>query len=153
VGTNFYFFTKDKSAAVHYFGESSYELVDEPQLGYEIHIAKTSCGWLPLFQAHKYCQSVSDMNDAYDSGYFSIYDEYGEEYDWDEFAERVLEFNGGVRGAVQPTLCDCDINSPVYDKDMPEHIPVSHFEYGNGKYASMYFTDDDGYEFTNREFS
>ena len=52
MGTNFYLFSKNKKL-VQKYAPYSYELTDEPDFGYEIHIAKTSCGWLPSFQAHK----------------------------------------------------------------------------------------------------
>ena len=30
-----------------------YEIVDEPYLGYKVHLCKLSAGWRPLFQRHK----------------------------------------------------------------------------------------------------
>lgn len=67
----------------------------------EYHIAKTSCGWLPSFQAYTpYCKwderpsihSVSDIKKLVDEGSYTIVDEYGDEYNWKDFTERVLEF-------------------------------------------------------------
>lgn len=67
----------------------------------EYHIAKTSCGWLPSFQAYTPCgewderpsiHSVSDIKALVDSGDFVIVDECDEVYDWDGFTKRVLEF-------------------------------------------------------------
>lgn len=67
------------------------------------HIAKTSCGWKPLFQEDPPAEqrefdvnepmqikSVSDIKAAYDTGAFAIVDEYGDEYDWEAFEKRVL---------------------------------------------------------------
>ena len=151
MGTNFYFFTKEKSAAEDRF-PVSYELTNDPEFGYRIHIAKTSCGWLPLFQAHANCHSVNEMKTIYDTGFFQIIDEYGERYDWEEFRERVLEFNGGVAGAQPQISVERNKSAPFYDANMPDHIPVSHFEYADGAYAEEYFKDSQGYEFDERWF-
>lgn len=45
--------------------------------------------------------SVKAMKTAYDTDKLKIIDEYGREYTWDEFDERVLKFNGGVKGAIE----------------------------------------------------
>lgn len=67
----------------------------------EYHIAKTSGGWLPSFEAYTPCgewderpavHSVSDIKTLVESGDYVIIDEYDTEYDWDGFTERVLEF-------------------------------------------------------------
>lgn len=153
MGTNFYLFGKNKEL-VQKYAPYSYELTDMPDFGYTIHIAKTSCGWLPLFQAHKdgIC-SVAQYKEAYNTGAFKIIDEYGIEYTWDEFDERVLKFNGGIKGVAPREKINQDRNSPWFDKNMPEYKPVSHFEYACGRYNDEYFTDSDGYEFSIREFS
>ena len=115
-----------------------------------IHLAKTSCGWLPSFEAHSTpsINSVADIKTLYDTGKYEIVDEYDTPYTWDEFDKRVLQFNGGTvnRRVITPISRRSD------DPDMPDHTPVSHFEYGNGKYANEYFRDPEGYEFTAREF-
>lgn len=108
----------------------------------EIHIAKTSCGWLPLMQASRNINSVKDIKSAYDTGNFVIIDEYGKEYNWEQFTERVLSFN----------------------KDNPKalsHIrPPENFSkdnmlkyYGNYWSAERFIVDDEGYEFFKDEFS
>lgn len=152
MGTNFYFFSKNKTAVRKYFGET-YKLVDVPDFGYEIHIAKTSCGWLPLFQAHEHSRSVRDLSNAYSSGEFRIFDEYGEGYTWEKFTERVLLHNGGIDGAVPKKPYKSEPKSPYYDGNMPDQIPVSHFEYGKGKFADMFFKDEQGYEFSEGDFA
>lgn len=151
MGTNFYFFTRNKEKC-EILAPRSYHLTDDPDFGYEIHIAKTSCGWLPLFQAHDGIRSVADMKKIYDEGDFSIVDEYGDYYDWPAFEDRVLKFNGGVNGAIPKEKIKVDKNSRFYDSNMPDHIPVSHFEYANGYYAKDYFKDPEGYEFDWQEF-
>lgn len=129
MGTNFYFHTKEKEYRDRWFDFSEYELTDFPEFGYLIHIAKTSGGWCPLFQAHKNVSSVSDMKRVYEGGGFSIVDEYGETYDWEAFQKRVVEFGDGWDEA------------------------YSHLEYEDGRYAHLYCKDADGYEFTWRDFS
>lgn len=95
MGTNFYMFTKKKELKP-FFG-SKLELVDEPDFGYQIHIAKTSAGWQPLFEAHDHIRTVSDLKLLYDKGGIQIFDEYGQEFTWDEFVKEVVnhgdEFN------------------------------------------------------------
>ena len=129
MGTNFYMITKNKAMASLY-APYSYELTDTPYFGYEIHIAKTSCGWLPLFQGHKDgINSVSEYKAAYETGEFDIVDEYGTSYNWDEFEDRVLKFNGGVRGAIPTKKIVVEKNSAYYDPKLLDHTPISHFEY------------------------
>ena len=144
--------TKSKEKRDQYFGWD-YELTDTPDWGYQIHIAKTSGGWLPLFQAHNSIESVKQLKEIYHSGDFIISDEYGTTYSWDEFDKRVLQFNGGVLGAVQRQEIKQDPGSRWYDKRMPQYAPISHFEYDFGAYANDYFRDPDGYEFTTHQFS
>ena len=49
---------------------------------------------------------------------------------------------------------EVDPNSMFYDPRMPDHVPVSHFEYEyDGYWKDDYFTDTDGYEFDRRRFS
>lgn len=149
MGTNFYMITKSKETRDEYFGWD-YELTDAPDWGYKIHIAKTSMGWLPLFQAHECFESIKQLKELYDTGKFIFADEYGNVYNWEEFDKRVLQFNGGIQG-VAPRE---EIAIDLYDPRMPKYIPVSHFDYNYNSYSPMeYFTDDDGYEFTRREFS
>lgn len=154
MGTNFYFFSDDKSKVQTWFGDEEYKLTDKPRFGYLIHVAKTSCGWLPLFQAHEHIRSVADMKRLYDTGDIEIYDEYEGFYDWDMFEQRVLRFNGGVAGVEPLTPYNQDdLLEWLVDRDMPDHTPVSHFEYAHGRYNDSYFKDPEGYEFDTREFS
>lgn len=148
MGTNFYLLTKNKKIAEQWSPRGA-TLTDFPDFGYEIHIAKTSAGWLPLFQCHEdTLSSVKDYKKAYDTGAFNIYDEYGNEYDWATFTERVLNFNGGVAGKLPAK----SVPRNTIDPNMPNTVPVSHFDYGNGKYADHYYKDSEGYEFTGGDF-
>ena len=140
-------FSKNKEF-VQKYAPYSYELTDEPEFGYEIHIAKTSAGWLPFFQGHKDgINSVAGYKAAYDSGEFKIYDEYGVEYNWEAFDERVLKFNGGIRDVQKPEKINQDKASPF------SHIGGSPQSY---KYLfrepNYYFVDPEGYEFSSTEF-
>lgn len=140
MGTNFYFFTNDKSIVKKY-ACNEYTLTDTPEFGYEIHIAKTSCGWLPLFQYRETMPSVKSMKAAYDTDKLKIIDEYGREYTWDEFDERVLKFNGGVKGAIEA------------EKSGDKELPISHFEFSDGMYSHLYLKDEEGFEFIKGDFS
>lgn len=151
MGTNFYIGTADKEARDTYFGWS-YELTDTPTWLYEQHIAKTSAGWLPSFEESHSIHSVADIKKLYDTQKFIIYDEYGTVYSWEEFDERVLKFNGGVLGVAPREKIEKDINSPYWDRKLPDYRPISHFEYACGQYANDYFKDQDGYEFSRYKF-
>lgn len=157
MGTNFYLLTKEKKAAQK-FAPYSYTLTDEPYFCYQIHIAKTSAGWLPLFQAHKDgIHSVSDLRSAVSSGDFEIIDEYGVFYDWEQFSKRVLEWNGGIYGRARRQ--EIPYNSPFADSRMPKYTPVTHLGGTEQSYcyepwhAAYYFADPYGYEFCETEFS
>ena len=151
--------TKNKTMASIY-APYSYELTDTPYFGYEIHIAKTSAGWLPLFQAHKDgISSVAEYKTAYDTGKFRIYDEYGTEYNWDAFEVRVLKHNGGILGVQKPEKIEQNKRSQLYDKNMPDYYPISHIQ-GNpqsykfiNQFVNNYFVDSQGYEFDIQYFS
>lgn len=120
----------------------------------KVHVCKNSGGWLPLFQAHKgLWESVTEIKKHYEVAHPKIIDEYGEELSWEVFEKNVINWNGGFNGAIPKKLAIRDSGTPYADPMMPISIPVSHFEYGNGKHAHMYFKDSEGYEFTWSEFS
>lgn len=121
----------------------------------EIHIAKTSCGWLPLMNAHSgKFESVAEMKVFYETTPgVTIIDEYDTEYNWDAFDDRVLKFNGGVYGVAPREIIKQDSGDYFYDPNMPETRPISHLEYAHGRYSSDYYTDPEGYEFSRSEFS
>lgn len=155
MGTNFYFKTKVKEFAKKFI---DYSLYDEPDFHYEIHLAKTSMGWLPLFQAHKgIINSVKDIENLYNENYpkVTIVDECGEEYSWQEFKTRVIDFNGGVDGAIPKSpITDNIPGTPYYDPNLPDYTPISHFDYKGYIYHDLdyLFKDENGYEFDSRNF-
>lgn len=159
MGTNFYLYTKDKQVAQE-LAPYSYELTDIPDFGYKIHIAKTSMGWLPLFQAHMHgIQSVAEYLDAITKYNCRVFDEYGTEYLYDDFVDRVLNFNGGVVGGIEPVaIGEHQGSMNFYDYNMPKYRPISHIP-GTAQsykydlhYSLDYFTDSEGYEFDRKEF-
>ena len=154
MGTNFYFKIDNREKIKAAIDEYDYETARKFMDDTFIHISKTSGGWLPLFQAHKgLFESVAEIRDFYETNNAIIVDEYNQAYTWDEFNERAIHWNGGVDGVAPKKKYEQDKNSRFYDPDMPNYTPVSHFEYGNGKFANKYFKDPDGFEFTWSEFS
>lgn len=150
MGTNFYLMTKNKSIAEQI---GDFELTDTPDWGYEIHIGKRSCGWLPLFQSHRGIKSVKDIEKWCELPEITIINEYDEEFTWEQLKEELIYWNGGVEGAVPKEYHEVDPTFPFNDPDMPNYTPVSHFAYGNGKYAHYYTRDPEGFEFTEGDFS
>jgi len=150
MGTNFYMRTKNKQIAKE-IGE--YELSDEPDFHYEIHLGKRSGGWLPLLQAAPGIKSVKDIEHYCTMPDVQIFNEYSEELTWEQLKEELIYWNGGYDGAIPKTKVERNPTWQFYDPDMPNHVPVSHFEYGNGKYASYYFKDEGGWEFDETDFS
>ena len=128
MGTNFYFITDSREKRDKWFAPGRYELTDEPRWGYLAHIAKTSCGWVPLFEKHKGITCVKDLKLAYDDG-LEIIDEYFDTYTWEQFEKRVVQF-----------------------ADMASD-PLSHLKYMNGTYQYLYYVDPDGYEFCYETFA
>ena len=150
MSTNYYLLTKNKSIAEKI---GDFELTDTPDWGYLIHIGKRSCGWLPLFQSHNGIKSVRDIEEWCKLPEITIIDEYDEELAWSQLKDELINWNGGVAGAKPREYYEpLDPNLPYVDHDMPNWTPVSHFDYGSGKYASRYFRDTDEYEFTTDDF-
>lgn len=121
-------------------GTNFYLRNKKPRLVYdETHIAKTSWGWKPSFEQHiGEIESVRQLKTAYDSGEYTIVDEYGEEYSWEEFDDRVLKWEDKQR------------------EMRPDFEPIDHVEYDKKNYDSylppMHYHDEDGYDFCTREF-
>ena len=57
----------------------------------DIHIAKTSAGWKPLFHANEKFKSMDDLWEILKFGNHIVADEYDDVYDFDSFVERVLK--------------------------------------------------------------
>ena len=114
MGTNFYFSSQNKELMRPL--EYAYTCTDRPRWGYEIHVAKTSCGWLPLFQSYPgVIDSMDDYHRFLTHPDVIIYDEYGTEYTYEQFVERVLKFNGGVKGVAPPEPANNDPDSFLYN--------------------------------------
>lgn len=125
MGTNFYYHTARKDLK-GLFGSKA-EIVDWPEFGYQIHVAKTSAGWMPSFEAHEAIRSVADLKALYDKGGVRIFDEYGTEYDWPGFVDRVVEFGDENNWRCEAAFTD------LYD-------------------SRREFTSVDGYRFSDYEF-
>lgn len=91
MGTNYYFITKNKHIAHDYF-EGEYDLVDEPDFRYEIHLNKCSCGWKPVLENHKSFQSFADLEKFYYEYQedIRIEDEYQKEFTFEEYKEILI---------------------------------------------------------------
>ena len=149
MSTNYYLLTKNRSIAEKI---GDFELTDTPDWGYLIHIGKRSCGCLPSFQSHRGIKSVKDIEEWCKLPEITILDEYDKKLTWSQLKDELINWNGGVEGKIPKEYYKVDPNSPYRDPDMPNYIPVSHFDYGNGRYALEYFRDAEGYEFTYDEF-
>ena len=101
MGTNYYLMTRNKQLARKYFAlehdwgitDEEYEIVDDPYLGYEIHLNKCSWGWRPLFQMHKPFKSWKELERFYldHADGLEIYDEYGEQFSWDQYKKKIFD--------------------------------------------------------------
>lgn len=152
MGKNYYLRTSDKLIA-DLIG--NYTEISGADHSYQIHLGKRSGGWLPLLQASPGIRSVADMECFCTMNKTSIYDEYGHPLTWIELKEELIYWNGGFDGAIAKTTIEQDTASPFFDSNMPNHVPVSHFEYGNGVLIGnkTYFKDPDGWEFCELDFS
>ena len=119
MGSNFYMREKQLKKDIDKLLETYPNIdIDMPRF----HICKTSCGWEVLFNKTIMWNSVKEIKDFYDKqkGKYEIVDEYGDVYNWEQFTKRVLEFA---------------------DDNSKSHI-------GLDTYDIKYYTDDEGYEFT-----
>ena len=156
MGTNFYFMSRDKEMVqdnfainkkCYIYGEE-YEIVDEPYLGYKIHINKLSLGWRPLFQRHKVFKTFNELKDFYFNNQekIDIYDEYGKMFTWDEYFDRVYshclrekvpekwvyeidETFNDTRPTLHTVTCD--------ENEAELFIPFDHRIYANTKNKAM----------------
>lgn len=155
IGTNFYMMTTNKELVKKHFS-NEYEIVDEPYLGYEIHIGKRSAGWKPLFEEHKHAyDSVEGLLKFLENNRddIRIFNEYREEFDinglkeklimWaDRQKKRKLKYENGWLTEDE----NGEIDSPI---DHVEYSKIDPCSYLNIKY----WHDKDGYDFTDRSFS
>ena len=71
MGTNFYLMSRNKKLMREYFAveteytikDIEYEIVDEPYLGYNVHLCKLSAGWRPLFLRHKTISTFKELEE------------------------------------------------------------------------------------------
>lgn len=140
MGTNFYFFTQNRAVA-DLMGPKR-EVTDIPELGWEMHIAKTSCGWKPVFEEHEHIHSVRDLDRFYHDNmrHLTIFDEYGQKYSWPEFEERVIKYG-------TPKVFDPEIGMYTGNWRCESDNDCELYKHWDGEYA-----DTDGYRFSTREF-
>ena len=140
MGTNFYFFTQNRAVA-DLMGPRR-EVTDIPDLGWELHIAKTSCGWKPVFEEHEQIHSVRDLDKFYHDHQrgIVIFDEYGTEYSWPQFVERVIKHG-------TPKVFDPEIGMYTGNWRCESDNDCEPYNHWDGEYA-----DADGYRFSTQEF-
>lgn len=100
MGTNYYLMTRNKELAHKYFAvetaygvtNQEYEIVEEPYLGYEVHLNKLSWGWRPLFQRHREFKTWNELEKFYleHATDLEIYDEYGTRLEFDKYKKIVF---------------------------------------------------------------
>lgn len=98
------------------------------------------------------------------SSYIRIFDEYGSEYDLEKLEDELINCGEGQlitylkyypKGITNPISC---IKRKFYYSDEENadiKTPIDHLEYEKltqGRNTSLYFNDEDGYNFTEGEF-
>lgn len=159
IGTNFYLMSRNKKLMREYFAveteytikDIEYEIVDEPYLGYKVHLCKLSAGWRPLFQRHKTISTFKEVEKfcLKNKSMVSIYDEYGRRYTWKQYFKKV--YNHSQRKA-EPRKWIYDID-PIFpdngarlhmasctEQEAEIYMPFCHREYNeNEKLAKERF--------------
>lgn len=128
MGTNFYLMSRNKKLMREYFAveteytikDIEYEIVDEPYLGYNVHLCKLSAGWRPLFQRHKTISTFKEVEEfcLKNKSMVSIYDEYGRRYTWKQYFKKV--YNHSQRKA-EPRKWIYDID-PIFQIMVLDYI-------------------------------
>lgn len=128
MGTIFYLMSRNKKLMREYFAveteytikDIEYEIVDEPYLGYEVHLCKLSAGWRPLFQRHKTISTFKELEEfcLKNKSMVSIYDEYGRRYTWKQYFKKV--YNHSQRKA-EPRKWIYDID-PIFQIMVLDYI-------------------------------
>ena len=133
---------------VHKYFPHEYEIVKDPYLGYEIHIGKRSCGWKPLFQEHKNAYaSVSEMvKFLMDHPEIHIFDEYGDLHSIEQLKEELIDWADHQEKRVIDYEGVGKIQAPI------DHVEMSKRESDWSFIEVAYWHDEDGYDFTDREF-
>ena len=140
MGTNFYLMSRNKKLMREYFAveteytikDIEYEIVDEPYLGYKVHLCKLSAGWRPLFQRHKTISTFKEVEEfcLKNKSMVSIYDEYGRRYTWKQYFKKV--YNHSQRKA-EPRKWIYDID-PIF----PDNGPRLHMASCTEQEAEIY---------------
>lgn len=151
MGTNYYFLTQNKELVEKYFPNETtqdiydcgYELTDFPKFGYEIHLNKLSCGWLPLLQKHrKAFTTFKELEKFYISNQseLEIYDEYGRLYTFKEYKQELLDHANRDKEPVKWVYevdkvfprkdgCKSLYTTRCSEEEADLHIPFMHNEY------------------------
>lgn len=95
MGTNYYFITQSQELVNEHFAkklhygnyDKEYRVVDEPYLGYQIHLNKLSAGWKPLFEEHKEFRTFDQLKGFYNKhkNDLQIYNGGGNIFTWEEY--------------------------------------------------------------------
>ena len=149
MSTNFYMMTTDRDVAHKYF-PGEYKVVENPYLGFEIHIGKRSMGWKPLMEAHNNAYtSVAEMLKFLHKhkDVIKIYDEYEEQYSIEQLKDELIDWGDHQKKRI--------IN---YERVGPIQAPIDHVEMSQRDKSCdygfiRYWHDKDGYDFTDRPFS
>lgn len=137
MGTNYYLLTKDLKYKDKLGNKC--EITDTPFFAYSLHLMKNSCGWLNLFEYHNgVIESVADIKRLYDTGDFEIYDEYNRKVEWADFEEifttKYTRYRNGETDKFESHII-------AQKRDIHSFVSI------------RYFTDIEGYEFTDSAFS
>ena len=103
--------------------------------GAKHHIAKTSSGYLPIFEMHPHImwedapgaptvRSTDDIKSLVDSGGWTIVNELGDALDWDEFEDEVIYWHGGYGFEGEPVPVKADGMGKIFTahEDMYGHV-------------------------------
>ena len=150
MSTNYYMMTTDKELVKKYF-DGEYEIVDDPYLGYKIHIGKRSGGWKPLFEAHENAyDSVSEMLEFITiHPEIHIFNEYGESLSGTQLKEELIDWaENQEKKVIHYSDYIGDIESPI------DHVEIDKRDCSWDRLIHVkYWHDKDGYDFTDRPFS
>lgn len=116
MGTNYYLMTKNTNLVHEFFAteekyggysNQEYSIVEYPELSYEIHLNKLSCGWRPLFQIHKCFGTFDELEQFYKKHYRSlkIYNEYGTRFTWKDYKKEIIDHGNRVPEPVKWDYC------------------------------------------------
>lgn len=148
MSTNYYMMTTDKELVHRYFPDE-YKIVEDPYLGYEIHIGKRSVGWRPLFEAHENAyKSVSEMMTfIMEHPEVHLFDEYGDSLSITQLKDELVDWADHQEKRIIDYEKVGKIQSPI------DHVEMAEREREWSWIDIKYWHDIDGYDFTDRSFS